>query len=312
MSTRPRTGGVGGRLVCQVGAQASAIAAWTDVERLALGLVEKPGAEDWAGLHAAWQAAQLVDVTPAMGAPMSPEASSAPPAASSAPPAASSAPPAAVESAVATREETETAPPGTLPEPSTGTATEPAGTMRQWASGATASSQFGETGWSAAQATGPTDTTVYGDQQTAWAPESRDGGPAWLELTYDVPVIPSEVVVFESSGNGFVTSVELWDAATESWITAWEGQDQSPEFVIGFSPDLDPVDFATDRVRVNIDTDVEGWNEERYRGPHRRRPRRVLTGDASSRHLGVSRASRACRRTLTPVVSGRLPVAQTP
>jgi hypothetical protein len=31
--------------------------------------------------------------------------------------------------------------------------------------------------------------------------------------------------------------------------------------VVGFSPELGPVDFATDRVRVDVDTTVPGWNE---------------------------------------------------
>jgi hypothetical protein len=235
-------GAPAGRLVCQVGTEVSTIAAWSDVERLALGVVEKPGADDWAGLHAAWQAAQLVDATPALG----PVASEAP--VSSAP--ASNAPVASMPAAAGS----------TAPSPASSGAV--AGeSLYQWASEATASSQYGSTAWSAQQATGPADTTVYGDQQTAWAPSASDAGMEWLELTYDVAVIPSEVVIFETSANGFVTQVELWDPSTEAWVTAWEGQDTSPEFVIGFSPDLTPADFATDRVRVHIDTAVPGWNE---------------------------------------------------
>ena len=200
-----------------------------------------PGDDDWTALSAAWQAAQLVEATPASGQPPSSEAPSVGPAESA--------------SATATRVTDVSAAPSAGPESSPGAA------FHQWASGATASSQYGSDTWSATQATGPTATTEYGSRPTAWAPAAQDAGPAWLELTFDEPVIPSEVVVFESSGNGFVASVELWDATTESWVTAWQGQDQSPEFVIGFSPDLTSNDFATDRVRVNIDTDVEGWNE---------------------------------------------------
>jgi hypothetical protein len=228
-------GAVGGRLACQVGAQASAIAAWTDVERLALALVEKPGAEDWAGLHAAWQEAQLVDATPLMEEPVSTQAPSQPE--GSAPPPVDGAP------------------------PSTRPAADAGETLYQWASVATASSEYGNDSWGAVQATGPTDTTDYGDQTTAWAPQAQDAGMEWLELTYDTPVIPSEVVVYESSGNGFVTAVEVWDEAAQAWLTVWQGDDQSPEFVIGFSPDITPVDVPVDRVRVHIDTAVPGWNE---------------------------------------------------
>ena len=136
-------GATGGRLVCQVGTQASTIAAWSDVERLALGLIEKPGAEDWAGLHAAWQAAQLVDATPAMGAPMSPEASSTPPV--------GSAPPA-----------------------------DAAGTIHQWASDATASSQFGETGWSALRRpVRPTRRSTGTSPRPGRRPARMAGRPGW-------------------------------------------------------------------------------------------------------------------------------------
>jgi hypothetical protein len=131
----------------------------------------------------------------------------------------------------------------------------------QWASGATASSEYGRDSWSAMQATGQPDTPEYGDYTTAWAPAGSDIGPAWLELTYEMAVVPTEIAIWESSGNGFVTSVEAWDDSAGTWVTLWEGDDQSPEFVVGFSPDLTPVTFATDRIRINIDTNVPDWNE---------------------------------------------------
>jgi hypothetical protein len=227
-------GAEAGRLLCQTSTEGPA-AIWTDDEQLVLGALQGTQGSDFATLHEEWLVAhQLESPT---GSPMgSPVADPASPA--------SMAPPAS-----------------TAPVASGAPAAAAGATLQQWASAATASSQYGSTSWSADQATGAADTAVYGDQQTAWAPAERDGGLEWLELSYDMAVIPSEVVIYETSANGFVTQVELWDPSSEAWVTAWQGDDQSPEFVIGFSPDLTPVDFATDRVRVHIDTAVEGWNE---------------------------------------------------
>ena len=131
----------------------------------------------------------------------------------------------------------------------------------QWASDATASSEYGNDSWSAGQATGAPDTTSYGDYSTAWAPDVLDGGIEWIELTYDVAVIPERVTVWETSGNGFVTLIEAWDDASGGWLTLWQGADDSPAAVHGFSPPLEPTEAATRRVRISVDTAVEGWNE---------------------------------------------------
>jgi hypothetical protein len=227
-------GAVGGRLLCQVGQGASIIFAWTDVANLVIGVLEHPGADDWAGGHAAWELARLEPPSLDPAAPAS-LATDGPPSAPASPAADGTA--------------------GASVLPAAG---EP---LQQWAVGATASSEYGADAWSAMQATGEPDTTEYGDFATAWAPSVSDGGEEWLELTFERAVIPSEVVVYESSGNGFLTAIELWDPAAEAWVTAWQGEDGSPEFVVGFSPDLEPVGVATDRVRITIDTAVPGWNE---------------------------------------------------
>jgi hypothetical protein len=227
-------GTVLGRVVCQVGADGT-IAAWTEDELLVLGVVQVPQT-DFGTLLAAWASARLgpapdssVVSTPSPG----PSALANGPARGSAPPAAAS--------------------PGSTG--ALGAAT------RQWAASATASSQYGSDTWSASQATGEPNTPDYGDHGTAWAPSVYDGGHEWLELTYESAVIPTEVAVWESSGNGFVTRVEAWDPDASTWVTLWQGEDRSPEFVVGFAPEIERVAFATDRLRISIDTAVPGWNE---------------------------------------------------
>lgn len=235
------TGATAGRLVCQIGPD-GALAVWTDGDRLVLGLVQVADSDDFAALESAWLAARLdADTARPSGTPQA-TSPTLPPAGP-------------VTSAPAPSSPSATGP-TTAAVPSL-----PPGTLTQWAISATASSQYGSDSWSAQQVTGAPDTTQYGDFVTAWAPAARDDGPAWLELTYETPVVPTEVVIWESSGNGFVTRVQAWDAATGAWVTLWEGEDGSPEFVVGFSPDLTPQTFATDRLRIDIDTDTPGWNE---------------------------------------------------
>jgi hypothetical protein len=74
-------------------------------------------------------------------------------------------------------------------------------------------------------------------------------------------VIPTEVHVWESSAAGFVTQVEAWVADTHEWVTLWQGIDPTPPGLGAFSPPLGNLGSATQRIRVTIDTAVQGWNE---------------------------------------------------
>ena len=134
--------------------------------------------------------------------------------------------------------------------------------MRQWASAATASSEYGSDSWSALQATGEPDVTVYSDDPDAWAPGASDGTTEWLELTYAQAVIPSAVIIVESFGSGAVTLVETFDPTSGAWVELWSGDDPSPDALTAFSPPIAAVTFATDRLRISLDTGlVAGWNE---------------------------------------------------
>jgi len=69
------------------------------------------------------------------------------------------------------------------------------------------------------------------------------------------------VDIHETSAAGFVIRVEAWDEDPGEWVIMWEGLDPSPDELTVFSPPLDPVASATDRLRVSIDSSVPGWNE---------------------------------------------------
>jgi hypothetical protein len=134
--------------------------------------------------------------------------------------------------------------------------------MHQWASGASASSQYGSDSWSALQATGEPDVETYTDDANSWAPSAGEAGIQWLELTFERPVIPAAVTIVESYGSGSVVLVEAFDRSTDAWVELWSGQSPATGAISAFSPSIAEVAFATDRLRITLDTDlVLGYNE---------------------------------------------------
>jgi hypothetical protein len=133
----------------------------------------------------------------------------------------------------------------------------------QWAVDAVASSEYGVEGYSALQATGPSDTPSAGDYATAWASAQSDEGIETLELTYNVPVKPSAVAIVESYNPGAITLIEAYNAGEDEWVVLYEGEAAATEEDYRvFIPDLTPVDFATDQIRLTLDSEaVPGYNE---------------------------------------------------
>ena len=136
-------------------------------------------------------------------------------------------------------------------------------TLEQWAAEAEASSQYGDESWSAAQATGEPNTPEPGDQMTAWAAGSADDQAETLELTFDQEVVPTGIEIYETYNPGAVVLIEAFDPNADSWEVLWEGEsDTAGEEAAVFSPELTPVEFATNRIRLTIDEPlVTGWNE---------------------------------------------------
>ena len=132
--------------------------------------------------------------------------------------------------------------------------------IRQWATSAEASSNYGETGWSAIQATGAPDTPTCGDEYTSWASAESDGKD-WIELTYAIPVVPTQVNVVQNYNPSQVVKVELVDLNGD-YHEIYTGQperfDQCP-YTLSI-----PVtaDFQAIRVRVSVDqSELQDWNE---------------------------------------------------
>ncbi|MBN1977322.1 MAG: hypothetical protein JW918_07970 [Anaerolineae bacterium] len=134
--------------------------------------------------------------------------------------------------------------------------------ISQWAISAVASSEYGASDWSAMQATGAPDTPECGDQVTAWA-SAESNTVEWIELTYDTPVRPTEVNIFQTYNPSQVVKVELID--TES--TYHEIYAREPELIeecpYVISIPMVDFDYIVTGIRITIDQSVLeiGWNE---------------------------------------------------
>jgi hypothetical protein len=143
------------------------------------------------------------------------------------------------------------------------TPTQPAsaGVLRQWATGATASSQYGDDDYSAQQAIGAPNTMECGDIETAWASETSDGVD-WLELTFATAVVPTEINIRETNMPGFINKVEVKDEAGVYYIV-WEGTpaivEECPRVL---TVSVSGVNARVNAVRINLDQREGGWWNE--------------------------------------------------
>ena len=131
----------------------------------------------------------------------------------------------------------------------------------QWAFSATASSEYGNPDWAATQATGAPDTPECGDYQTAWASSASDGVD-WLELSYEFPVVPGRINIYETHSPGFIVRVEVVDE-DGYYYTIWEGEpasvDECPRVL---SIPVTGIDSPVAGVRIHLDQSEGGnWNE---------------------------------------------------
>jgi len=133
--------------------------------------------------------------------------------------------------------------------------------IRQWASSATASSEYSNPEWAAFQATGAPDTTECGDLTSAWA--STDPYTyEWIELEYAQPVNPTEINIYQTYNPNQVVQVELRDLSGSYHIIYLEApQHQTCPYVLTIP--VEELDFLVDGILVNLDQSVldVGWNE---------------------------------------------------
>lgn len=136
-------------------------------------------------------------------------------------------------------------------------------TLRQWAISAVASSEYGTESWTAKQAVGAPDVDECGDNSLAWASASSNT-VEWIELTFETPVVPTEINIYQSYNPSQVVEVDVISPDGITYIV-WTG---TPE-LIAQCPDLMTITIDLDeeivaqKVVVIVDQSVLGtsWNE---------------------------------------------------
>ena len=134
---------------------------------------------------------------------------------------------------------------------------------RQWASSAQATSQYSDTEWNAAQATGAPDTGICDDIGTAWASLSATGVDD-LTVSFDTPVIPQQVNIYQTFNPGSITGVTLiGETGQEFGIpnSSDPGTDCPGILRVAVPPNLTE-GVAINRVRIHVDQrQIGDWNE---------------------------------------------------
>lgn len=116
--------------------------------------------------------------------------------------------------------------------------------------------------WSVRQVLGKPNTSVAGDQVTAWASQSQDSGMEWLVVEFPTRMNATKIQIEETYNPGAVNRICSVDwRGNETEI--WKGVDPTPQgsgkgsSVIAFDQ---PV--STRRVKIYLDSaTVRGWNE---------------------------------------------------
>jgi ligand-binding sensor domain-containing protein len=134
--------------------------------------------------------------------------------------------------------------------------------IRQWASSATAGSEYGNPDWAAHQATGAPDTPNCGDLNSAWASLDQYS-VEWLEVRYSTPVIPFEVNIYESHTPSQVVLVEVLDTegAYHQVYEATPSMMPDCPYVLSFQ--VEDAEYQGIGVRITVDQTQLGlpWDE---------------------------------------------------
>ncbi len=132
----------------------------------------------------------------------------------------------------------------------------------QWASNAFATSQYGETSWSASESTGEPNVVKCGDNGMAWAPMTTTE-EATLTVQFDIPVIPSAISVVQSYNPGAITSIEVVDVNGDSTVVYSGVPKVGADCPATSAFPITGVTTAVDEVNITIDETVLdlGWSE---------------------------------------------------
>lgn len=137
------------------------------------------------------------------------------------------------------------------------------GLLHQWATFARASSEYGSDDWSAMQATGEPNVFECEDSVFAWASVGANT-KEWIELTYDVPVLPTEINIYMNYNPSQVVEVQIITTEGDAYTTTTT----EPE-IVPYCPDTYSISLelekqlSVNKVKIFIDQSKLGigWNE---------------------------------------------------
>ncbi|MCU0465426.1 MAG: pre-peptidase C-terminal domain-containing protein [Anaerolineae bacterium] len=136
--------------------------------------------------------------------------------------------------------------------------------VRQWASEATASTQYGSVSWAASQATGePNASDRCSDNGNAWA-SATTKTQEFLTVSYAEAVIPTEIHIYQVYNPGSITSVELSNSATGEIFAIPDSADPVGNTPCPgvFTVSVSDVETAFDTITIYIDqAPVASWTE---------------------------------------------------
>jgi len=144
----------------------------------------------------------------------------------------------------------------------TSTSTQTGDEISQWASTASASSEY--VGWEAVGATGEADIDECGDIRGSWAAAQWDEGIEWWLGYYDTPVIPSEINIHQNFNPGTIINLVVFAVGSDEPIVLEDSADSADvnDCPHVFNYQVDGIDVAVDRVGLFIDqTQIESWTE---------------------------------------------------
>lgn len=133
--------------------------------------------------------------------------------------------------------------------------------LRQWASTAQASSEYGNPDWSAGQATGAPDTLECGDTPTAWAAYHPDT-VEWLEVGFATPVTPIEINIYESFSPSQIVHVEILDTQG-TYHEAYSAEPKATACPSTLTISVPGADYRATKVKITVDQSRLGlsWDE---------------------------------------------------
>ncbi|MFN8373791.1 MAG: hypothetical protein U0694_13065, partial [Anaerolineae bacterium] len=132
--------------------------------------------------------------------------------------------------------------------------------IRQWAASAEASSEYGSNSWSAAQAAGEPNSPDCVDATTAWA-SATASEVATLTVYYNIPVIPTEINIYQNYNPGAVDAITLLTVDGDE--IELDNAGEAPEDCPGVHVvEVEDVEDAVNGIIITVDqSKINSWSE---------------------------------------------------